>query len=63
MANTFMFGPKDGAHVPEILWILPVVELQERTKDGTFIHAYRHNEDDDNYYYIGVTREEGDGNE
>ena len=60
MANTFMFGPKDGAKVPEILWILPVVELQERTKDGIFIHRYDLNNDDDNYYYVGVTREEQD---
>ena len=29
-----MYGPKDGAPVPEILWILPVIELQEKTKDG-----------------------------
>jgi hypothetical protein len=55
-----MFGPKDGAKVPEILWILPVVELQERTKDGIFIHRYDLNNDDDNYYYVGVTREEQD---
>jgi len=55
-----MFGPKDGAKVPEILWILPSVELQERTKDGIFIHRYDLNNDDDNYYYVGVTREEDD---
>ena len=55
-----MFGPKDGAHVPEILWILPVVELQEKTRDGTFIHRYTLNDDDNNYYYAGVIREEND---
>jgi len=37
-----------------------VVELQERTKDGIFIHRYDLNNDDDNYYYVGVTREEDD---
>lgn len=58
MANTFMFGPKDGSQVPEILWILPAIELQERTKDGIFIHRYDLNNEDDNYYYVGVVREE-----
>ena len=53
-----MYGPKDGAPVPEILWILPMIELQERTKDGIFIHKYRLNEDDDNYYYAGVEHED-----
>lgn len=58
MANTFMFGPKDGSRVPEILWLLPTVELQERTKDGTFIHRYVLSDEDDNYHYAGVVREE-----
>lgn len=61
MANTFMFGPKDGSKVPEILWILPAVELQERTKDGMFIHRYVLNNEDDNYYYVGVVREDHNG--
>jgi len=56
-----MFGPKDGSKVPEILWILPAVELQERTKDGMFIHRYVLNNEDDNYYYVGVVREDHNG--
>jgi hypothetical protein len=55
-----MFGPKDGAYVPEILWLLPVVELQEKTRDGIFIHRYTLNDEDNNYYYAGVIREEYD---
>jgi hypothetical protein len=55
-----MFGPKDGAYVPEILWLLPVVELQEKTRDGIFIHRYVLNDGDNNYYYAGVIREEYD---
>ena len=61
MANTFMFGPKDGSPVPAILWLLPAVELQERTKDGTFIHRYVLSDEDDNYHYEGVIREEHNG--
>ena len=53
-----MYGPKDGAHVPEILWILPVVELQERTKDGIFIHRYTLNDDDNNYWYAGCFKDD-----
>lgn len=54
---TFMYGPKDGALVPELLWALDNVELQERTKDGTFIHHYALNYDTKNYEYRGVTLE------
>ena len=34
---TFMYGPKDGALVPDMLWALDEIELQERTDDGIVI--------------------------
>jgi len=58
VANTFMYGPKDGAPVPEILWILPVIELQEKTKDGIFIHRYALNDETNNYEYAGVIKDD-----
>ena len=53
-----MYGPKDGAPVPEILWILPVIELQEKTKDGIFIHRYALNDETNNYEYAGVIKDD-----
>jgi hypothetical protein len=55
---TFMYGPKDGAPVPEPLWALDEIELQERTKDKVIIHLYRINYDDKSYYYQGAFPEE-----
>ena len=59
---TFMYGPKDGAPVPEMLWALDNIELQEKTKNGRFIHHYLLNYDTKNYEYKGVTLE-GDEDE
>ena len=57
---TFMWGPKDGAPVPEMLWVLDEIELQERSADGILVHRYVINYDDKSYYYAGVldTKEE-----
>jgi hypothetical protein len=58
---TFMYGPKDGAHVPEMLWALDEIELQEKSKDGIVFHRYVINYDDKSYYYAGAfTEEEND---
>ena len=57
-----MYGPKDGAPVPEMLWALDNIELQEKTKNGRFIHHYLLNYDTKNYEYKGVTLE-GDEDE
>ena len=51
---TFMYGPKDGAPVPEMLWALDEIELQERSKNGTMLHVYVLNYEDKSYYYKGV---------
>jgi hypothetical protein len=51
---TFMWGPKDGAPVPEMLWALDEIELQERSSAGILIHIYRINYEDKSYYYAGV---------
>lgn len=57
---TFMWGPKDGTPVPEMLWALDEIELQETTRTGTIIHLYRINYEDKSYYYAGAidTKEE-----
>jgi len=51
---TFMYGPKDGALVPDMLWALDEIELQERTDDGIVIHRYVINYEDKSYYYTGT---------
>jgi hypothetical protein len=50
---TFMYGPKDGALVPDMLWVLDMIEMIERIKDGEIIHCYEVNQEDKNYYYVG----------
>jgi len=50
---TFMWGPKDGARVPEMLWILDEIELQETSVTGIIIHKYIINYEDKSYYYAG----------
>jgi len=55
---TFMYGPKDGAPVPEMLWALDEIELQERSKSGTILHVYVLNYEDKSYYYKGVINPE-----
>jgi hypothetical protein len=53
-----MYGPKDGAPVPEMLWALDEIELQERSKNGTMLHVYVLNYEDKSYYYKGVINPE-----
>ena len=57
---TFMWGPKDGTPVPEMLWVLDEIELQETSRTGIIIHLYRINYEDKSYYYAGAidTKEE-----
>ena len=48
---TFMYGPKDGAPVPEMLWVLDQIELVERVKGKpSVIHCYELKYEDKNYY-------------
>jgi len=62
MANpTFMFGPKDGGRVPDILWALDVIHLREKDEDGKlWLHIYALDDDSKNYYYQGVAPDTGD---
>ena len=61
---TFMYGPKDGAKVPDMLWVLDVITLREKDDDGTiWLHSYVLNSDNKNYYYAGVTEGGGDTDE
>jgi len=55
---TFMYGPKDGAPVPAMLWALDEIELQEKNSRGIVIHKYVINYNDKSYYYKGATSEE-----
>lgn len=55
---TFMWGPKDGTPVPEMLWVLDEIELQERSSAGIVIHRYTINYEDKSYYYSGVVNTE-----
>jgi hypothetical protein len=60
---TYMYGPKDGGLVPEVLWILDEIRLAEVTKAGLFIHKYVLNYDSKNYYYAGCSKPEGNEDE
>jgi len=40
--------------VPEMLWVLDEIDLQEKSKDGIFLHRYILNYEDKSYYYAGV---------
>jgi len=55
---TFMYGPKDGAVVPEMLWALDEIILREKHPDGNLIHKYVLNYSDKSYYYEGVFPDE-----
>jgi len=46
-----MYGPQDGAPVPEICWVLDQIELID--KDKKMIYCYELNEQDKNYYFVG----------
>ena len=56
----FIYGPKDGAQVPPMLWVLDLIELQETRKDVTLIHKYKINMATKNYEYAGYYQEERD---
>ena len=51
---TFMYGPKDGAQVPEIFWVLDQIEMVQRFTNGKrVVYCYELNETDKNYYFRG----------
>jgi len=61
---TFMYGPKDGAPVPEMLWVLDQIELVERIKGkASVIHCYELKYEDKNYYYVGQFNNGSGGDE
>ena len=51
---TFYYGPKDGAPVPEMMWVLDVIRFSDISKDGMVVHKYVCNDEDHNYYYKGA---------
>ena len=51
---TFMYGPQDGAPVPEVLWVLDQIELVDNhNSNGKMIYCYELNMEDKNYYFVG----------
>ena len=51
---TFIGGPKDGGVVPDMLWVLDNIELQQQLDDGGIvIYYYELNADSKNYIYMG----------
>jgi len=50
----FIGGPKDGARVPDVLWILDVIEMEHRLNDGRVIlYTYVLDEDTKNWIFNG----------
>jgi len=61
---TFMYGPKDGAEVPEIFWVLDQIEMvQHLTDNKRVIYCYELNEADKNYYFRGQFNDDLGGDE
>lgn len=54
----FIYGPKDGAKVPPMLWILDQIKLEERRSGAILVHKYNINMDNKNYYYAGYEIED-----
>ena len=51
---TFMGGPKDGAVVPDVLWVLDVIDLTQTIGMDTYVYRYQLDYDDKQYYYKGM---------
>ena len=50
----FIGGPKDGARVPDMLWVLDVIEMEHRLSDGqVLIYTYTLDEDSKNWIFNG----------
>ena len=51
---TFIGGPKDGAPVPDVLWVLDMVELEQILDNGRrIVYYYELNADTKQYIYMG----------
>jgi len=51
---TFMYGPRDGAEVPVMLWALDQIELMHKLSNGKrVIYCYELDPEDKNYYFKG----------
>jgi len=61
---TFMYGPKDGTPVPDVLWVLDEIEMCQHLPDGSsVIYLYELDYTTKNYIYRGQIKEEGHGHE
>ena len=51
---TFFGGPKDGAPVPDMLWVLDTIEMVHTLDNGhKIVYYYELNADSKNYIYMG----------
>ena len=58
----FIGGPKDGARVPDMLWVLDVIEMEHRLSDGqVLIYTYTLDEDSKNWIFNGQIQGEING--
>jgi hypothetical protein len=58
----FIGGPRDGAHVPDILWCLDVIEMEHMLHDGqVLIYVYKLDEDSKNWIFNGQIQGEING--
>jgi len=58
----FIGGPKDGARVPDMLWVLDVIEMEHRLASGQVIlYTYVLDEDSKNWIFNGQIQ--GENNE
>lgn len=55
----FKGGIKDGANVPDMLWILDVIEVYQHIDGDLHIkYFYQLNEDDKCWYFVGTEMEQ-----
>jgi hypothetical protein len=55
----FVGGPKDGAMVPDILWVLDVIEMEHTFSNGEVIlYTYILDEKSRNWIFNGQTQGE-----
>jgi hypothetical protein len=62
MTFEFIGGPRDGARVPDMLWVLDVIEMEHKLHNGqVLIYTYTLDEDSKNWIFNGQIQ--GESNE
>lgn len=58
---TFKGGIKDGSPVPDMFWIMDVIEIQQNLPDGnSVIYYYELNDNDRCWHLVATHSEDGD---